>query len=102
MSILYYNFFIKKHILILLVAIFSIDSYTQIQFENGYYIDNSNQRIECQIKNSDWRNNPTEFEFRFSNDGKPQKANIESVKEFGVLGTMKYIRQNIDIDRSSN
>ena len=36
----------------------------QTKFEKGYFVDNSGQRTEVLIKNLDWKNNPTEFEFK--------------------------------------
>lgn len=92
----------KKLLFIFAITILNFNSYSQIKFEKGYYVDNSNQIINCQIKNNDWRNNPTEFEYRLSDNNKPQKATIKSVKEFGVYNASKYIRKTINIDRSSN
>ena len=92
----------RKQLLILIITTFSSVSYAQVRFEKGYFIDNSNQVIECQIKNADWKNNPTEFEYKLSENGEPQKATIESVKEFSVYNRMKYIRSTVDMDRSSN
>ncbi|MFD1095579.1 tRNA modification GTPase [Salegentibacter chungangensis] len=92
----------KKQLLILLLTILSINTYSQISFEKGYFINNSNQRTECQIKNEDWRNNPTEFEYRLSENSKPEKARINSVKEFGIYNTSKYFKHRLSIDRSSD
>lgn len=90
----------QKQLLFLLAIIFSINTYSQISFENGYYIDNSNNKINCLIKNVDWKNNPTEFEYKLSENGEPVKITITSVKEFGIDKTSKYIRDNVNIDRS--
>lgn len=92
----------KKQLLILVVTILSINSYAQIQFEKGYYIDNFNKKIDCQIRNVDWRDNPTEFEYRLSASDETQKAPIKLVKEFGIDNRSKYVRKTIDIDRSSD
>ena len=55
----------RKQILVLaFITISCLQSYSQIIFENGYFIDESNNRIECLIKNIDWKNNPTEFEYK--------------------------------------
>lgn len=55
----------KKRILFLLITILSLNCYSQISFQKGYYIDNTNQKINCLIKNIDWKNNPTEFEYNY-------------------------------------
>lgn len=92
----------NKQLLVLLLAIISINCYSQITFENGYFIDNFNKRIECQIKNEDWKDNPTEFEYKLLGNDDVQKATITSVKEFAIENTSKYIRASVDIDRSSD
>ncbi len=91
----------KKCLLFLLTAILSLNCYSQITYEKGYYIDNMNQKINCLIKNVDWKNNPTEFEYKLSENSEPKRANLESVKEFGINNISKYIRNTVDIDRSS-
>lgn len=91
----------KKQLLLLVAIILNLNCYSQITYEKGYYIDNANQKISCLIKNVDWRNNPTEFEYKLSENGEVQKADIKSVKEFGVDNISKYIRSTVNIDRSS-
>ncbi|MBQ0769091.1 MAG: tRNA modification GTPase, partial [Bizionia sp.] len=91
----------KKYLLCLLVTIFSLTGYAQIDFEKGYYIDNANQKIECLVKNVDWKNNPTEFEYKLSETSEPKVATIEAIKEFGVYDVSKYVRSKTNIDRSS-
>lgn len=91
----------KNPLLIILTVILSTHCYSQISFEKGYYIDNNEQKIECLIKNIDWKNNPTEFEYKLSEDSEQKKETIQYVKEFGVYNYSKYIRSTVNIDRSS-
>ncbi len=91
----------KKQFLLFLITILSINCYSQISFEKGYYIDNTNQKTNCLIKNIDWKNNPTEFEYKLSENSESKKATIKSVKEFGIENISKYIRITVNIDRSS-
>jgi len=90
----------KNQLLFLIAAILSLNGYSQISFENGYYIDNNNQKIDCLIKNMDWLNNPTEFEYKLSENSEPQIATAASVKEFGVNNLSKYINRTVNIDRT--
>jgi len=92
----------KQTLFLALSVILSIKSFSQIIFENGYFINDSNQKIECLIKNIDWENNPTEFEYMLSQDKIAQKESVETVKEFGINGVSKYIRTTVKIDRSSD
>lgn len=90
----------KNHLLFLLITVFSFNCYAQISFEKGYYIDNNDQRIICLIRNVDWKDNPTEFEYKLSENSSPEKATIKSVKEFGVDNISRYIRTTVNIDKS--
>ncbi|WP_430817445.1 hypothetical protein [Carboxylicivirga sp. RSCT41] len=93
----------KKILLVIALIIISIlESYSQIVFEKGYFIDESNQKTECLIKNIDWFNNPSEFEYKLSENDPIQKVTIETVKEFSIDNASKYVRAKINIDRSSN
>ena len=85
-----------------LVCLFSITSISaQITFQKGYFINNQNSRTECLIKNLDWKNNPTKFDYRLSSDGEIEKLTIEDIKEFGVYNESKYIRADVKADLSS-
>lgn len=93
----------KRRILFLaLTMLVGIECFSQIIFENGYFINDSNHRIECLIKNSEWKNNPSEFEYKLSEDTISQKLSFENVKEFGINGVAKYITAIVKIDRSGN
>jgi len=84
------------------LSIFITYSYSQITFEPGYFINESNQKTECLIKNSDWYNNPTTFEYKLSQNDLIKIATLHTVKEFGINGSAKYISASVKIDRSSN
>jgi len=79
-----------------------LNSFAQIKYEEGYFINNGNQKISCSIKNSDWKNNPTEFYYKLSENSEIVKASIENIKEFGIINEVKYKRFVVDIDRSSD
>ena len=83
---------------LLFVSVFTC--YSQVSFEKGYLINDSNQRIECEIKNSDWQHNPNQFEYRLSKDGKTEIGSLENVKEFAIIGVHKYVREAVNIDVS--
>ncbi|MFQ3214706.1 MAG: hypothetical protein ACI9XJ_002038 [Marivirga sp.] len=92
----------KQLVIFFLTIILSLNCYSQIAFEKGYFITDSNEKIDCLIKNNDWRNNPTEFEYKLTEDSDKIIAAIESVKEFGVYKALKYERHIVKIDKSSN
>lgn len=91
----------KKQLLSLLLFIIGFNSYAQITFEEGYYIDNSGQKITCLIKNVDWKNTPTQIEYKLQENDEAQLKSIETLDEFGINGISKYIKAKVEIDRSS-
>ncbi|WP_439130582.1 tRNA modification GTPase [Polaribacter sp.] len=92
----------KKNLLFLICLLFTINFYAQAIFEKGYYIDNSNQKFECFIKNEGWKYNPSEFEYKFSKESeKEQSVDLKNAKEFSIYGKYKFIRKAVKIDQSS-
>ncbi|MEO7176974.1 MAG: hypothetical protein ABIV51_13725 [Saprospiraceae bacterium] len=85
-----------------LIFFISIEIQAQIRFENGYYIDNSNATVRGFIKNEDWKNNPNQFQFKSNENASPVTLDISNAKEFGIDGESKYVRSDIQIDRSSD
>jgi hypothetical protein len=91
----------KYHLLFaLLFLFFIIKSHAQIGFEEGYFINESEEKVQCLIRNRDWKKNPTGFEYKLTKDSKIQTADIQTVKEFGISGFSRYIQATVDIDRS--
>lgn len=90
----------KNAALLLIILAFGINGYSQIIFEKGYFINNSNQKIDCLIKNNDWKNNPETFEYKLSENSEPAIADVKSAKEFGIYSISKYIRSTVKIDKS--
>lgn len=75
-------------------------SLAQIRFEKAYFINNENQRVECFIRNVDWKNNPKKFQYKLTEDAEPATADISNVSEFGIYDQAKYIRSRVKIDTS--
>lgn len=92
----------KKLLIFTLLLLPFFESYSQIVFEKGYFINENDQKIECLIKNIDWNNNPETFDYMLSENAIIEKASIEKVKEFKIYGEAKYIRATVEIDRSSD
>lgn len=84
--------------LLLIILLCGHVSVAQITFEKGYFIDTLNQRTECEIKNRDWRNNPSEFEYRIGDS--ISLMPIGKVIEFAVYDKLKYKVATVQIDKS--
>lgn len=91
----------KEIVLTVLISVLSFNCYAQTSFEKGYFIDNEGQKTNVLIKNLDWKDNPTEFQYKLSENDFPKTATINSVKEWGIADKLKYRRYTVNIDRSS-
>ncbi|GLB53468.1 hypothetical protein NBRC110019_25090 [Neptunitalea chrysea] len=91
-----------KKLFLLLALIVSVTVVNaQINYEKGYYITNSDEKVECFIKYVEWNNNPVDFNYRGSLKGDTKTIGIDNVKEFGVYNRVKYQRATVAIDTSS-
>lgn len=93
---------LKFIVLIPFFLFISVQCFSQIKFENGYFIDESGKTTTCLIKNVDWHDNPVKFEYKFSENGETQIATIENTQEFGIDNESKFIRAKVQIDKSSD
>ncbi|MEW4923714.1 tRNA modification GTPase [Algibacter sp. 2305UL17-15] len=91
----------KKSLILILFICFTSFINAQINFEKGYFINNLNEKKSCLIKNVDWKHNPTEFDYKFSEGEDTKTMPITHAKEFGVDNFSKFIRAEVDIDQSS-
>jgi hypothetical protein len=92
----------EKIILIFLLLTIPLISKAQIAFKEGYYINNSNKKIDGYIEDVGWFNNPKQFVFKETLTDNEKILKIDSVQEFGIKNIFKYVRFNLDIDKSSN
>ncbi len=92
----------NKSLLFLLFIFLGFTSYSQFAFEKGYFINNSGDRIECLIKNLDWRNNPKKIEYKLNSESATETVFMEGIQEFGINNGVKFVRSFVEMDRSSN
>lgn len=92
----------KKKLLVLLTIILSLNCYTQVTYEKGYFINNSNEKVNCLIQNIGWYSNPSEFKYKLTENSDEKNAVITSVKEFGIYNICKYSRHKVKMDNSTS
>lgn len=92
----------KKQLLLLTTFFTFFICFSQNSFVNGYFINNSNEKVECLILKNNSKNTPTEFEYKLTANSSSEILTIASVKEFGINNASKYIRYSVDIDKSSD
>ena len=92
-----------KKTLQLLIILFLTNSYSQVVFEKGYFVNNQNEKIECWIKNQDWINQPKQIEYKLSEDGNTEVTDFNQINSFQVYNTPHYYKkQVVNIDREKN
>lgn len=69
----------------------------QVTFDNGYFIDNDDNRKEALIKNMDWAGSPDHIIFKHSENDPELHLHISELKEFSITGFSKYIKARIKI-----
>ena len=78
----------------------TMDSHYNSVPDKGYIIDNSGVKIECLIKNHDWKMNPKMIQYRLSEESPVVSGLIDSIREFQVENYPRYMRATVKIDRS--
>ena len=91
----------KSLLFAMLFFLTTLSSFGQIIFKKGYFIDNNNQRVECLIKNADWKDNPKDFEYKLTENGIVTIGNLENIREFGIIGESRFVKTNTNVDISS-
>lgn len=94
------NYIMKSKVTLLIFISMSLDAFAQITFEKGYFIDKQNKRVECLIKNMDWKENPKEFDYKLTENDLVSRGDLSSVKEFGVNGYSRFVHADVKIDVS--
>ncbi|GGD28738.1 porin family protein [Hyunsoonleella pacifica] len=94
---------LKNILTIIVFGLFIIiNSHSQITYEKGYYINNLDDKVECLIKNLDWINNPSKFTYKISENEEEIEIGVDLVKEFGIYDVCKYVKTQVNIDRSDD
>ncbi len=89
--------------MLLALVCLGLGARAQIRYEQGYFVTRDGKRTDCQIllKNADWRDNPTSFDYRTSETSESLPGPLSEVQELGVNGTV-FRRYEVQMDRSSD
>lgn len=91
----------KLKLLPLLFTLLCLSIQSQDRFKSGYIIDKNNKKTTCLIKDLDWKNNPSEFEYKLSENGTVLTGNLENINEFEIFNSSKYVFFEGNIEKSS-
>lgn len=89
-----------KNTIKLLLLLTTMTSFSQIEFEKGYYITNDGTKIDCLIRNVAWEYNPNEFDYKLNETDNYKVAKISDVKEFNVANAYKFVRYTTNVNIS--
>lgn len=92
----------KKTILILVFGLISITIYSQGKFRKGYIIRDNGLKEDCFLKNPGAENKGEDYIFKIKEKGEIEKVSVEDIKEFGIEGELRFIRELIKIDISGD
>ena len=67
----------KNKLLFLVFVLLHNHSFSQINFESGYFINNDGERIDCWIKNVGWGSNPNSFTYRLQEGTKSLNRTVK-------------------------
>ena len=90
-----------KKLFTCLIVLLSFTVHSQIKFEKGYFIDNNDKKINCLIRNLDWRNNPSEIQYKLDEQDQPITVSMQQFKMFEIENESKYEKFTVDVDQST-
>lgn len=91
-----------KNFFLPIFLIISLHVFAQVRYEPGYIVTNQGERAEVLILNKEWRDNPTEFSYKYSESSNPETGRIQDIKEFGIGDQPIYERFSTQIDQSGD
>jgi hypothetical protein len=91
-----------KQVFLLIFCFLQLIVFSQIKFEKGYFISNTDDTVRCLIKNVEWKNNPTVFFYKLDSIGEAEKNSIRNSKEFNIYNSSKFIKSIVNIDISDD
>ena len=62
-----------KKIITLIILFIGLNSIAQNKFEKGYFTTIDGNKTECLIKNEDWRQIPSQFQFKLTDKSEVKK-----------------------------
>ncbi len=80
----------------------SLMSVAQIEFKEGYIVNNQYERTDCLIRNVGNEESTMNYEYRLKDSKNIGKIELSKIEEFGIDNELKCIRALISVDASPN
>lgn len=90
----------KKYFLLTFFAVLSMQSFSQITFDQGYIINENGTTSTAYIRFSEMADNPTQIQYKLTPEAEVNTSGLSTLKEFGIGEEYKFIRETVNIDRS--
>ncbi|UBM59237.1 PorT family protein [Marinilongibacter aquaticus] len=71
----------------------------QAQWEEAYYINSDNKRIEGQVFYENWAKSPASFRFRASEGAEEERLGLEEVQSL-LVHNERYLRASVELDET--
>jgi hypothetical protein len=92
----------KNFCLSFILFLITFHTLSQTNYEKGYIVNNTNERIECYIKNEDWVFNPKKIEYKLFPESSVEFGDIINLKEFGLYNGAVFQRYQLNMDIIDN
>ncbi len=92
----------KLKLLFATIILSTISAISQTNFEPGYIIQTDGTKINCLIKNEDWKGSPTTFIYKLEENGVLKLGHTNEVSAFGSAESFKYVKATVQVDQSSD
>ncbi|CAM3494527.1 outer membrane beta-barrel protein [Aequorivita lipolytica] len=92
----------KLNLLFLTILFSTLNVFSQTIFEPGYIIKTNGVKVDCLIKNEDWKGSPTTFDYKLEENGEIKTGTLNNVIEFGSVQSFKYLKATVNIDQSND
>jgi hypothetical protein len=88
----------KKQILTTLFFSISLLIHAQMNFKEGYIVNNRQEKFLCLIRNIGNEESTMNYEYKFTDSDEVQKVELSKIEEFGIENELKCIRAFVAID----
>ena len=73
----------------------------QNRYKEGYYLNNSGEKVSGFIKNVDWKSSPSSIDFRTSLEGDSKTIRLNQMSGFTINGQVTYLKKTFELDVKS-
>ncbi|QXP68413.1 PorT family protein [Polaribacter sp. AHE13PA] len=91
-----------KKIITLIILFIGLNSIAQNKFEKGYFTTIDGNKTECLIKNEDWRQIPSQFQFKLTDKSEVKKIQSNQLNVLEIYNKFLFEKHKVDINKYSN